>query len=65
MFRACLQAGYDANEAFISRLEPSDISVSGTTPFGEMTIRELLMLSYSQHFDDYHLPQLEAFAARA
>ena len=64
VFRACLQAGYDANAAFVSRLEPSDLSVSGTTQFGEMTIGELLMLSYSKHFDEDHLPQLEAFAAR-
>lgn len=64
VFHVCLQAGYDANKAFVSRLEPSDLLVTGQTPFGEVPLGDFLMLSYLKHLDEFHMPQLREFAAR-
>lgn len=60
-FRLALEAAYAGNRALLAQLDTDALGRSRPTPFGELTLRELLMLSYERHIGGIHLPQLAAF----
>jgi hypothetical protein len=63
-FRIAMEAAYQGTKAFLAGLDPAALSTRRQTPFGESTLGDLLLLSYTGHLDRFHLGQLEAFAGR-
>ena len=62
-FAFALEAAYSGNRSMLERVDAEMLARSRRTPFGEMTLRQLLMLSYDQHLAGDHLAQLAAFLA--
>ncbi len=60
-FGRALAAAHAANLAFLRGLDPGDLDRRRTTPFGELSLGEFLLLSYERHLVAMHLPQLAAF----
>ncbi|HEY7123428.1 MAG TPA: DinB family protein [Ktedonobacterales bacterium] len=60
-FLLAFRAAYDSNKAFLRQLDPAMLSRRARTPFGESSLGELLIGSYTGHVGNFHLPQLEAF----
>jgi hypothetical protein len=63
-FTLAMRTSYEGNRAFVRGLDPAMLSRKAQTPFGEMTLGELLVTSYRAHIGNFHIPQLEAFLAR-
>jgi hypothetical protein len=63
-FVLAMKAAYEGNKVFVRSLDPATLSLSAHTPFGDMTLGELLITSHKNHIADFHIPQLEAFLAR-
>jgi hypothetical protein len=61
-FRIAMEAAYQGNKAFLAKLDSVALSTRRQTPFGESTLGNLLLLSYTGHLDRFHLAQLEGFA---
>jgi hypothetical protein len=60
-FSLALEAAYAGNVIMLQRVDAEALGRSRRTPFGEMTLRQLLMLSYERHLAGDHLVQLAAF----
>lgn len=60
-FALGLRAAYHGNIAVLQALDPSVLDHAGETPFGTLTLGQLIMRSYQGHLIGIHLPQLEAF----
>jgi hypothetical protein len=60
-FVLAMRTAVESNKAFVQSLDPAALSLSAETPFGPMTLGELLVTSYESHIGDFHIPQLEAF----
>ena len=63
-FVAAMRAAYEGNRAFLRTLDSAALARTAVTPFGEMTLGELLLLSYEGHVGAVHLPQLETHLRR-
>lgn len=62
-FRAALDLAYQGNLAFLSTLDPADLSRAGNTLFGVWPLGLMLQISYAGHPLNFHGEQLEAFVA--
>lgn len=62
-FSASLAAGYHGCKAYLERIEASQLTAIGQTPFGPMPLAVFLMISVSGHPLRFHKEQLEAFVA--
>lgn len=62
-YRAALDLAYQGNLAFLSTLDPADLTRAGNTPFGEWPLGMMLQISYAGHPVGFHGEQLEAFLA--
>ena len=63
-FILAMRTSYEGSQAFVRGLDPTMLARKAQTPFGEMTLGELLVTSYQSHIGNFHLPQLEAFLTR-
>jgi hypothetical protein len=63
-FILAMRTSYEGSKLFVRGLDPAALSRRAQTPFGELTLGELLVTSYRSHIGNFHIPQLEAFLAR-
>lgn len=61
VFAFALESAHTGNLAMVERIDAEALARSRRTPFGAMTLRQLLMLSYERHLAGDHLAQLAAF----
>jgi hypothetical protein len=64
-FRSAIDAGYHGCKAFLATVKPADLDRTANSPFGEMTLGGLLLLSFAGHIGRFHSPQLAAFVHAA
>ena len=60
-FTIAMQAGVAACKALVQTLTPSDLLKEAETPFGRMTLGDLLETSFTGHLLRFHGKQLAAF----
>ena len=61
-FLLAIEAAYEGGTALLRRLDATALARRAQTPFGRVTLGELLLTSYRGHIDRFHVPQLRAFA---
>jgi hypothetical protein len=60
-FLLAIETAYEGSSALLHRLDATALAIRAQTPFGEVTLGEILLTSYHGHIDRFHLPQLRAF----
>ena len=60
-FLLAIETAYEGSSALLRRLDATKLAIRAQTPFGEVTLGDILLTSYRGHIDRFHLPQLRAF----
>jgi hypothetical protein len=60
-FLLAMETAYEGSSALLRRLDAAALAIRAQTPFGEVSLGEILLTSYRGHIDRFHLPQLRAF----
>jgi hypothetical protein len=60
-FLLAIETAYAGSSALLRRLDATALATRAQTPFGEVTLGDILLTSYRGHIDRFHLPQLRAF----
>ena len=60
-FLLAIETAYEGSSALLRRLDATKLAIRAQTPFGEVTLGDILLTSYRGHIDHFHLPQLRAF----
>jgi hypothetical protein len=60
-FLLAIETAYEGSSALLRLLDAKALATRAQTPFGEVTLGEILLTSYSGHIDRFHVPQLRAF----
>jgi hypothetical protein len=64
-FLLAMESAYLGGRSIIGRLDATALARRAQTPFGQTSLRELLLGSYRGHIDCFHVPQVQAFLSGA